>query len=577
MSEEAAGNESIHQEHALAGPARAITLDPRHPLLLNHRDQVLEVGAGHIDVFAVEAVGTIGMRHHLFRLEQGAIILDLHTACETSGGGLQIIAIGGAGATINTMPRSGITSLDAVSGWIACLAGIADHPARFYGIPELTAGERKQMRPGDSCRGPMRGLVWTRVETGTARLLDVDQAWPEGHAIPLGFGLWLAAREPGCVLAADTELPAPPLLWPALDRLHVAVIAHLRRTLGLLQRQQQQGLTRRAELIQAQTIDALERLSAVVSKTSDRAQFDLDASDPLLSSCRIVADALGTSIAHSGRSRSSGGTLGEVLEIARANRLRARPVQLHDQWWKADAGPLLAWHGKSRDPVALVRGRNRYTMLDPKHGRRHRIDRSVAKDLAPEAVSFYKVLPARALGYRDLLSFSTGGLAGSMVRIALAIIAIGLLSLIPPLLTNFLVSSVIPRTELDQLIICAAALAVTAVAIAGLQGMQGLVTLSIEGSLDYKLQAALVDRLLRLPASLFRDYTTGDLVDRSMGIEAARQILTGRVLRGFTAALFGLFSIGLMLYYDLKLGSIALVLAALRAAVTLAAGSIRVY
>lgn len=579
MSEGLAGNEFVYREPPVpGGPAQRITLDPRHPVLLDNHDRVLEVAAGHIDIFAVETAKTNGMRHHLFRLEPGEIILDLHTACEKSGDRLQIVAIGGPGAEITSVPRNAIASLNAVSGWIASLAGVAARPARMDDFPELIAGERRHMRQGEYCRGPTRSLVWTHVESGAAKLLDLDPAWPQGHPIPLTAELWLAASEHGCAIVADAEMPGPPSLWAALDQLHVAIIANLERTLGLTRLGEQQRLARRTELIHAQTLDSFERLSEVVSKTSKRAQFESDPSDPLLSSCRIVADALGSSITHSSRSHPSGASFSDVMEIARANRLRARRVQLRDQWWKTDAGPLLAWYGNRRDPVALIRhGRNWYTIIDPRHGRRHRVDRSVAKDLAPQAVSFYKVLPARPLGYRDLLSFSMGGLSGSIARIAFAVIAIGLLSLIPPLLTNLLVSSVIPRTEIDQLIVCAAALSVTAIAIAGLQGMQGLVTLRLEGLLDYKLQAALADRLLRLPASLFRDYTTGDLVDRSMGVEAARQILTGRVLRGFTAALFGLFSIGLMLYYDLKLGSIAFVLTALRALAILAASAVRVY
>jgi len=57
----------------------------------------------------------------------------------------------------------------------------------------------------------------------------------------------------------------------------------------------------------------------------------------------------------------------------------------------------------------------------------------------------------------------------------------------------------------------------------GLQVTEGLVMLRLEGLVDFKLQAALIDRLLRLPAGLFRAYTTGDLVDRAMGIDAIRR------------------------------------------------------
>jgi NHLM bacteriocin system ABC transporter ATP-binding protein len=216
-------------------------------------------------------------------------------------------------------------------------------------------------------------------------------------------------------------------------------------------------------------------------------------------------------------------------------------------------------------------------MFDPKNGSHRSVDRSVAGELKPEAIAFYPALPSRPLRYRDLLAFAMRGLSGSIARIVLAVLAIGLLSLIPPLLTNVLVNSVIPRTEIDQLVVCALALTVSAVAIASLQTMQGRVTLRLEGLLDYKLQAALIDRLLRLPTSLFREYTSGDLVDRAMGIDAARRIFTGRVLRGFTASFFCLFSIGLMLYYDFRLGSIGLLLTMIRAIAILVMSAARLY
>ena len=153
------------------------------------------------------------------------------------------------------------------------------------------------------------------------------------------------------------------------------------------------------------------------------------------------------------------------------------------------------------------------------------VDRSVAGELDPEAIAFLSpsvaVPPSpipRSACFRDARRLTAAWSASRSCA------AIGLLSLIPPLITNFLVSSVIPRTEIDQLIVCAAALVVTGVSVASLQVVQGVVMLRLEGLIDFKLQAALIDRLLRLPAGLFRNYTTGDLVDRSMGIDAIRRI-----------------------------------------------------
>ena len=101
--------------------------------------------------------------------------------------------------------------------------------------------------------------------------------------------------------------------------------------------------------------------------------------------------------------------------------------------------------------------------------------------------------------------------------------------------------------------------------------------LRLEGLIDFKLQAALIDRLLKLPAGLFRNYTTGDLVDRAMGIDAIRRILTGRTLRGFMSLLFCIFSVGLMLYYDLSSARSPWLLTLVRAVVIIGTSALRVY
>ena len=335
-----------------------------------------------------------------------------------------------------------------------------------------------------------------------------------------------------------------------------------------------QRLSQRTEPTQSQTLDSLDRLPRPWSGNPCLRK----GTAPRGSAVFLLPHRRGHAQFHLASNRSaSGHAFRDILEIARAARLRVRRVQLRDEWWKLDVGPLVAFRGQERDPVALVRDRRgRYTMIDPRRRARLPVTRSLAAELAPEAAAFYPALPGRPLGYLNLLTVSMVGLSGSLVRTAFLVLAIGLLSLIPPLITNFLVNSVIPRTEIDQLIDCAAALVVTGVSIASLQIVQGVVMLRLEGLIDFAAGGA--DRsVLRLPAGLFRNYTTGDLVDRSMGIDAVRRILTGRTLRGFTASLFCIFGVGLMLYYDLRLGAIALLLTLVRAAAIMGTSALRIH
>jgi NHLM bacteriocin system ABC transporter ATP-binding protein len=563
---------------ASAAPPRAMSLDPRHPLLLDDCEQVLAVKAGHVDVFAIEKEGANEMRRHfLFRLEVGELILDLQTACAKTGSRIQIVGVGGAGAQLVHLPRAAVISPDALARWLSHLARLVVPPALPGATPELVPGEARELQAKESCRGPMRNIVWTRITEGTGKFMGLERDLaPADEPTPLVAGFWIEAGETGCKVLPTVDMPEPAAFWPAIDRIHLAVASRIELGLAGTAGHERQLLSERAALTHTLTVDSLERLAETVIGKPVLGEVELQPADPLLASCRFVAAELGTTVPPS--HRSTGNTFRDVLEVARTARLRVRRVQLRGEWWKLDVGPLVAWRGADRDPVALIHDRQAgYTMHDYKRSAKLAVTPSLAAELATDAAAFYPALPSRALRYWDLLTVALVGLTGGLIRTALLVLGIGLLSLVPPLITNFLVNSVIPRTEIDQLIVCALALVVTAVSIAGLQAVEGMVMLRLESLIDYKLQAALIDRLLRLPAGLFRQYTTGDLVDRAMGIDAVRKILTGRTLRGFLASLFCMFSVGLMFYYDLRLAAIGLALTLIRAAFIIGTSVLRVY
>jgi len=399
-----------------------------------------------------------------------------------------------------------------------------------------------------------------------------------GPPLPLTSGMWIEAGPSGCAAVGREDVPEHEMLWRAIDQFHLGVASCVRDYIAGDASREAQRLVVRSDLTEAQTMESFDRLAEVVVQRGGHAGIATDSTDPLLAACRMAAEAVRAPFVGVPQSAPAQRGFAGVVEIARSARLRVRRTLLRGEWWKDDGGPLVAWHGEAQNPVALLRrGSHRYVMFDARTGTQRPVDRSVAMELAPEAASFYPALPARPLRFRDLLAFSFQQSTGNFFRIALTVTSIGLLSLVPPLITNVLINSVIPRSELDQLVFCALALAVTAIGMAGLQTVQGLAMLKIEGLMDWKLQAAVIDRMLRLPTSLFREYTVGDFVDRSMGIDAARRVFTGRALRSMMAGVFAWFSVGLMLYYDLRLGLIALLLTLVRAVLIVGVSGIRLY
>jgi NHLM bacteriocin system ABC transporter ATP-binding protein len=393
--------------------------------------------------------------------------------------------------------------------------------------------------------------------------------------VPLTSGMWLEAGPSACTLAGHHP-PGHDELWLAIDHFHACAMACIRDGLASEADRESQRLVRRDALTTALTFELFERLSAVIVRRADHGRAEAFSEEPLLSACRAVADAIQAPVVRPQGAIPYG--FAGVMEIARASRLRVRRTLLRGEWWKRDVGPLVAWHGEERNPVALVQvPRHGYLMIDSVTGTRHRVDPAIAVQLFPEAMTFYPALPSRALGFRDLLAFSLRHASGNVARAIVAVLMLGLLSWVFPLITQALVDSVIPRTELDQLTFCAVALAVTALGMAGVQVMQGVAMLRLEGTIDWKLQAAVIDRLLRLPAAVFREYTVGDFVDRSLGIDAVRRIFTGRTLRSLMAGLFCWFSILLMFYYDAALALIAVGLTILRGLLIVGASAMRLY
>lgn len=556
-----------------------MALDGRRPIVLDHHGHVFEIVAGHADIFAVEVRdGRSGSRHHLFRIERGDIIPDLPGFPARSPDGLRFIAVGAQDTLVSVVPRTELASADQAVRWIDRLARFVAGPAPLWQMAELPEGE-VALTAGEARRGPMRGLLWLTVERGALSLIGTGTSYTAGSPpLPLTSGLWVEAGADGCAARAAGRAPADELIWPAIDQFHQNFVECVRGILIRDTQNESARLVSRTGLAATQAVEAFDRLSGIIVRRFDHDAVDASWSDRLAGACQIVGNAMRAPIAISSRGDGSAQDFAGLAQIAQAARLRLRAVLLRQDWWRLDAGPLVGWCGERRDPVALVyEPRRGYLMIDPLTKLRRPVDRSIAAQIAPEAATFYPPLPSRALKFRDLLQFSLRYARGSGRRIALSVVMIGLLSLVTPFITNLLISSIIPRSELDQLAFCALALILSALSVAGVQVMQAFVMLRMEATVDWRLQSALIDRLLRLPTAIFREFTAGELVDRAMGIDAARRALTGHALRGMIAGLFCVFSLGLMLYYSPKLALVAIALTFVRAAAIIGTNLVRLH
>jgi NHLM bacteriocin system ABC transporter ATP-binding protein len=559
------------REGAASSP---VALESHRPLPINDVDLVLHVVRGYVDLFAVResASGEPSRRHHLFRVEQGAVVFGLPGISDTSGNSMAVIAVGGLETEVVIDHRGRFADRDGIDAWTAQVSGTIATPPDSAVVQQAAIGSRYTLASGDIVRLSGRRVGWIGIEYGTIGVMEMPEAYGSGECpLPIPPGTWIVAREDTTVaVRGSTDFPLAEI-WAALDRFHARVMETLCRRIDEEALAEADRLRLRSNLNRLRTSSIVGRLAGIIAAGPGSSQPGAVGANRLLAACREVGAAMGVSLKAPANMAFDNDDLANTMRIAEASRVRARRLLLRADWWTIGAGPFVAFLGEDRRAVAVLQGSGgRHIIIDPGAGTRRELTRATASELAPEAVMFYRPLPSRALTVRDLLKFGAAMVRADFLRIALAALCLGLLALATPLVTKLLIDSVLPRAEADQLLICTIALIVVTLVAGGFQMMQGIAMLRLESRLDWVLQAAVVDRLLRMPTAFFRNFSVGDLADRTLGIEAVRTMVTGRAIRGFLALVSCAFSFGVMLYLDLRLGMLAAALAVLRAAMVVA-------
>ncbi len=252
---------------------------------------------------------------------------------------------------------------------------------------------------------------------------------------------------------------------------------------------------------------------------------------------------------------------GTVDHMARRLHLQYREVRLDADWWRESAGPLFARRRDDDTPVALLPHRGGYAALEHRADgvrRVERVDRVTAAEYGDTATMFYRPLPRRAGGLRELLGLVVARNLGDFAVIGLGTLATAALVALVPILTGMIVGTVIPSFERVQLIFLGGLLVSIAIARGLVHVVAGLAFLRIETRSSYQVVAALVDRVLQLPAAFFRGTSAGDLTQRVMAIEQVRASLTQSVVSVTVSLVASVANLGVLLAYDAGMAAVAI-------------------
>jgi ABC-type bacteriocin/lantibiotic exporter with double-glycine peptidase domain len=202
-------------------------------------------------------------------------------------------------------------------------------------------------------------------------------------------------------------------------------------------------------------------------------------------------------------------------------------------------------------PLALYRRGRKALLYDPKQ----QIHETLKPGLVLEdtAYEIYLPLPAHVAGPLAVLRFAFGTELGALSALLITSAAVMLFNLSIPMLTNLLVSRILPQNDEQLLLQGLTVVVLIVIGSVAAQFLQNLMMLRLESVADLRLQSAVWDRLMRLPMSFISQYTTGDLASRVSSISQLRQLIGSGVLSTLLSSLFAISYFVLMFTYDSQL------------------------
>jgi NHLM bacteriocin system ABC transporter ATP-binding protein len=579
-----------------SGPSQELGSNCPFPLA---EDGVWYVERGEVDVFSVLLAGGVaaGPRKHLLRVPGGGLVLGIDPGSPEGRGFLGVATNGtrlvratraALGAAL-AQPQSAERARRLIAGWIE----IAQQAIR----QRRSAKPGLDLLPGSAVEVEARTVAsagspgcWVRLLAGRAFLFGREDLAisADDRYFPLGGSTFLeldaGTRLTGAELTALTDQQVQAgLAW-------LGTI--LRQFAELQADEDERAALDRAERMATADQETIRRACARLAATMQPDGASLlaaaelgpeapaaEANQALVACCRLVAAEIGVTIRAPAEALAASSKRDPLAAIMRSSRLRTRQVALRGAWWRSDHGPLVASIAEGKRPVALLRARGGYELHDPvapsDAASARLVDEKTAAALSPFAHMIYRPFPDRALGVLSLLEFGVRGSFVDLRRVAILGAAVTLLGMAPALATGLLFNSIIPGAQRSQLWQMVVLVIACAVGQAGCSITRGLALLRAQQRMGISVQAAVWDRLMRLPLTFFRPYTAGDLANRAMSIDGIQQLLSGLTINAILNLLSSAGNLALMFWYSPPMAARAVLLLAVATAVTLLGGFCR--
>ena len=458
-----------------------------------------------------------------------------------------------------TAPRLGFVPPDAaaIDIWYAALLSCPGVPRGDGEALPLEAGERRHL-PADT-RVTGRQVVWLQSDAPVLRYRAAAEAGPSpaGSLLALADQVTAEVTADSEIRTLDTGSLADASL-AAVAAASAAPAALIAAALGASDAAERQRRREALLLDETRASHALQQLRDIASFRQPTVAASPHAGQDDLADSLAAIAAIEEFDVRVPADDDHGAPLFERLErFANASGFRFREIVLDGDWWREEGPPFLAVEAASARPLAVVWRRRGWHAVDSQSRGGTAIDAQRAASLLPRGYTLYAALPERVT-FDALRRFAMVGARGDLTRLLIAAAAATLAGLLTPVATGAILGIAVPDGRLslvnDMLLLLLAA----AIGSTGFQIVRAMALIRFSTAVNRRLQAATWDRVIRLRASFFRQYSVGDLAQRIVGIDEIRRLVSGLTVTSTIAGVFSLAGLAVMAIYDLALTGFAL-------------------
>jgi ATP-binding cassette subfamily B protein len=243
---------------------------------------------------------------------------------------------------------------------------------------------------------------------------------------------------------------------------------------------------------------------------------------------------------------------GSFRDLLEHNDIYNRTVALPKDFNSSEYQLLILFDAADDRPYLLRRNHRLNQVLTVEQGQVVPLTQGLPT-LQDRAIELYPLMPPTLSQPLDVLRFTYSPEIFALIALGAISLVVVAFSLSIPILTNTLVSRVLPETDYGLLLESLVVVSLIITASVTSQYIQGIMTLRLETISDLRLQTALWDRLTKLPLLFIRSYSIGDLNSRVSAIYRIRNLINADSLTSLLAALFSLTFFVLMFTYQPQL------------------------